>query len=144
MGGRAAEEVVYGTVTTGAENDMQQATDLARQMVTRWGMSDRIGPVTLEPPDGRFLPGTEGFTGSVPYSEATATLVDTEVQRILQDAHATGVRMLQEHRFELDALAAALVEHETLDATQILRVTGLRPTSRLESRPRVPAKNGQL
>jgi cell division protease FtsH len=136
MGGRAAEEVVYSTLTTGAENDIQQATDLARQMVTRWGMSDKLGPVTLAPPDNPFLPGTEVAGAIRPYSETTATVVDAEVQRILQDAHARGVRMLQAHRHELDALAAALIDHETLDEEEILRVTGLPSAPRLRSIPR--------
>src|SRR5207253_90163 len=83
MGGRAAEEVVYGSRTTGAENDMQQATDTARQMVTRWGMSEKLGPVTLAPRDDPFLRSADGFTGfggSRPYSEATAEIIDAEVE----------------------------------------------------------------
>jgi len=145
MGGRAAEEVVYGTLTTGAENDMQQATDLARQMVTRWGMSDRLGPVTLAPRGNPFLGGADGYTASQPYSETTATLVDAEVQRILQQAHDTGMRLIQEHRLALDALAAALVDKETLDEDEILQVTGLQRAPRLESlpRPMPAAANGK-
>src|SRR5207249_10616232 len=71
MGGRGAEEVVYGGRTTGAENDMQQATDLARQMVTRWGMSEKLGPVTLAPREDPYLRGDAlgSFGGSKPYSE---------------------------------------------------------------------------
>src|SRR5256712_2403539 len=90
MGGRAAEEVVYGGRTTGAENDMQQATDLARQMVTRWGMSEKLGPVTLSPREDPFL-GRDPFASfgaSRPYSEATAQVVDAEVERILQECYA--------------------------------------------------------
>jgi cell division protease FtsH len=80
MGGRAAEEVVFGTHTTGAENDMQQATELARQMVTRWGMSERLGPVTLAPRDGTSGGGPDGFGfGGKPYGSATADAVDAEV-----------------------------------------------------------------
>src|SRR5207302_6966917 len=77
MGGRGAEEVVYGGRTTGAENDMQQATDMARQMVTRWGMSEKLGPVTLGVRDDPFLRG-DMFpgVGGKPYSEATAKVVD--------------------------------------------------------------------
>jgi cell division protease FtsH len=135
MGGRAAEEVVYGTLTTGAESDMEQATNLARQMVTRWGMSERLGPVTLAPADNPYLSGIDGFAGSTPYSETTATLVDAEVQRILQQAHDTGVELLRDHRSALDRLAHALVEHETLEEADILRVTGLHHAPRLESVP---------
>ena len=129
LGGRAAEEVVYGSRTTGAENDMQQATDLVRQMVTRWGMSDTLGPVTLAPRESPFLGsggGESGFGSSKPYSETTATLIDAEVRRILQESYDEAVRLLRAHRRELDALAAALLEHETLNEGEILAVTGLR------------------
>ncbi|HEX3235809.1 MAG TPA: ATP-dependent zinc metalloprotease FtsH, partial [Gemmatimonadales bacterium] len=84
MGGRAAEEVVFGSRTTGAENDMQQATSIVRQMVTRWGMSEKIGPVALAPEGNPLLGGGEAYFGtSRPYSESTATLIDAEVARIL-------------------------------------------------------------
>jgi cell division protease FtsH len=135
MGGRAAEEVVYGTLTTGAEDDMQQATALARQMVTRWGMSDRLGPVTLAPRDNPYLQDNDGYAASRPYSETTATLVDGEVQRILQEAHDRGVELLHQYRSALDALAAALVERETLEEQDILRVTGLHRAPRLQDVP---------
>jgi cell division protease FtsH len=137
MGGRAAEEVVYGGRTTGAENDIQQATDLARQMVTRWGMSEKLGPVTLAPRDDPFLRG-DSFPGlgGKPYSEATAKTVDDEVERILQECYADGVRLLTENREALDRLAKALLEHETLDEQEILRVTQLPPARRTDESPR--------
>jgi cell division protease FtsH len=138
MGGRAAEEVVYNGRTTGAENDMQQATDLARQMVTRWGMSEKLGPVTLAPRDDPFLGGRDafmGFGGSRPYSEATAEVVDSEVERILQECYADGVRRLIEHRDALDRLAQALLERETLDEQEIINVSGLRRASRGTEEP---------
>src|ERR1700674_4229610 len=132
MGGRGAEEVVYGGRTTGAENDMQQATDLARQMVTRWGMSEKLGLVTLAPREDPFLAREPfgGFGGSRPYSEATAEVVDAEVERILQECYAEGVRLIREHRAQLDSLAHALLEHETLDEQEIIKVTGIRPAPR--------------
>jgi cell division protease FtsH len=136
MGGRAAEEVVYGTLTTGAESDVQLATHLARQMVTRWGMSQRLGPVSLAPRENPFLPGVDELDSRRPYSETTATLVDAEVQQILQQAHDSGMQLLQHHRPALDALAAALLERETLEEDDILRVTGLQHAPRLESLPR--------
>src|SRR4051812_21118604 len=85
LGGRAAEEVVYGTRTTGAENDIEQATQLARGMVTRWGMSDRIGMVQLAPRENPYLGGGAGFVGAKPFSEDTAHLIDAEVHRIIDD-----------------------------------------------------------
>jgi cell division protease FtsH len=139
MGGRAAEEVVYGGRTTGAENDIQQATDLARQMVTRWGMSEKLGPVTLSPRDDPFLRGGgDSFPGLAgkPYSEATAKTVDDEVERILQECYADGVRLITENRDALDRLAKALLEHETLDEKEILRVSQLPPARRTDESPR--------
>jgi cell division protease FtsH len=129
MGGRAAEEVVYGSRTTGAENDMQQATDIVRQMVTRWGMSDKLGPVALAPRESPFLGGRgeSPFSSGKPYSETTATLIDAEVRRILQENYDEAVHLLREHRRELDALAEALLERETLVEEEILAVTGLQP-----------------
>ena len=129
MGGRAGESLVYGSRTTGAENDMQQATEIARQMVTRWGMSDRLGPVVLGPPSSPFLTGTtvgDAIGVGRPYSESTATLIDAEVQRILQEAYDEAVRLLSEHRQALDRLARALLEHETLDEAEITAATGLQ------------------
>jgi cell division protease FtsH len=137
MGGRAAEEVVYGGRTTGAENDIQQATDLARQMVTRWGMSERVGPVTLSGRDDPFLRGDTlaGLGSGKPYSEATAKVIDDEVERILQECYAEGVRLLSAHRDALDRLARALLERETLDEQEILRVTELPPAPRTADAP---------
>ena len=126
LGGRAAEEVVYRTRTTGAENDIEQATQLARNMVTRWGMSDRLGLVELAPPENQFL-GTVDRSGRPPYSEATAGAVDEEVVRIIRECHEEALRLLTEHRRQLDALAEALLARETLDEGEILKVTGLPP-----------------
>jgi cell division protease FtsH len=143
MGGRAAEEVVYGSRTTGAENDIQQATDLVRQMVTRWGMSEKLGPVTLSGRDDPFLRGDPlaGFGAGKPYSESTAKVIDDEVERILQECYAEGLRLLRAHRDALDRLAQALLEHETLDEQEILRVTQLPPAPRGEDSviPAIPA-----
>ncbi|MBV9326328.1 MAG: ATP-dependent zinc metalloprotease FtsH [Chloroflexi bacterium] len=137
MGGRAAEEVVYGGRTTGAENDIQQATDLARQMVTRWGMSEKLGPVTLSGRDDPFLRGDAlaGLGSGKPYSESTAKVIDDEVERILQECYAEGVRLLSGHRDALDRLAHALLEHETLDEREILQVTQLHPAPRTNEAP---------
>jgi cell division protease FtsH len=130
MGGRAAEDVVYGTRTTGAESDMQQATSIARQMVTRWGMSERLGPVALaQHDDGSLDPDGEAGTPGMlrPYSEETARLIDAEVRRVLDESYDDALRLLRQRRQELDALATALLEHESLDEQQILQITGLRP-----------------
>jgi cell division protease FtsH len=129
LGGRAAEEVVYGTRTTGAENDIEQATQIARGMVTRWGMSDELGMVQLAPRQNPYLGGSEGYGASKPFSDETARAIDLEVLRIISDSHDEAKRLLIAHRKELDALAAALLERETLDENEILEVTGLSPAS---------------
>jgi cell division protease FtsH len=134
LGGRVAEEIVYGTRTTGAENDIEQATSLARNMVTRWGMSDKLGMVQLAPRQNPYLGNTVGLGSEKPFSEETARLIDLEVQRIIEESHAEAVRLLGKHRKELDALVRALLEQETLDEKQVLAVTGLPPAPALESR----------
>src|SRR5207253_2572155 len=102
MGGRAAENIVYGTRTTGAESDMQQATSIVRQMVTRWGMSDRLGPVALAERNGSFLDPAEGEAAMAgpwrPYSDATAQLIDAEVRRMLDESYAEAGRLLIQQR----------------------------------------------
>jgi cell division protease FtsH len=131
LGGRAAEEIVYRTRTTGAENDIEQATQLARSMVTRWGMSERLGLVQLAPPENRFLGTADRSGGGTPYSEETAGAVDEEVARIIRECHEEALRLLTEHRRALDALAEALLARETLDEREILKVTGLPPAPAL-------------
>jgi len=134
LGGRAAEELVYGTKTTGAENDIEQATQLARNMVTRWGMSDTLGMVQLAPRENPFLGTMVGHDGTHPISEETARAVDEEVRRIIGESHAEAHRLLTDHRRELDALAQALLARETLDEQEVLAVTGLRRAPSLETR----------
>ncbi|MCC6493177.1 MAG: ATP-dependent zinc metalloprotease FtsH [Pirellulales bacterium] len=134
LGGRVAEELVYGTKTTGAESDIEQATRLARAMVTRWGMSEELGMVQLAPRDNPYLSGLDGFGSSRPFSEATARTIDAEVLRIINESYEEARRRLVEHRGQLDALAAALLERETLDEQEILKVTGLPPAPPLETR----------
>jgi len=135
LGGRAAEEVVYGTKTTGAENDIEQATQLARNMVTRWGMSEAVGMVQLAPAENRFLGVPSGLGGDKPFSEQTAALVDAEVQRIIHDCHEEAKQLLRQHRAALDGLVAALLQKETLSEEEILQATGLPPAPQLEGRP---------
>jgi cell division protease FtsH len=133
LGGRAAEEIVYGTRTTGAENDIEQATGLARRMVTRWGMSDRLGLVQLAPQENPYLSGAGGFSGAKPFSDQTAETIDAEVQRIIGESHEEAKRLLAAHRKQLDALAEALLTRETLNEKEILEVTGLPPAPPLDN-----------
>jgi cell division protease FtsH len=121
LGGRVAEEIVLGDLTTGAESDIQQLTRIARYMVGRWGMSRAIGPVAVIPSDGMnpFLPG------AAETSEETQRLVDEEVRRIVESAHVQTTEVLATHRANLDALAAALLQHETLDEAEAYAAAGL-------------------
>jgi cell division protease FtsH len=121
LGGRAAEEVVYGESSTGAEADIQQLTELARQMVGRWGMSPAIGPIAVIPRDGAgpFLPGVPEA------SPHTQQLVDDEVRRIVEEAHGEVLELLRQNRDKLDSLAAALLEHETLDEEDVYAAAGV-------------------
>ena len=139
LGGRAAEEIVYGTKTTGAESDIEQATALARRMVTRWGMSERIGMVQLAPRENPYLSGPEGYGGSKPFSEQTAEAVDDEVRRIIGDSHDEAKHLLTRHRKALDALAEALLARETLNEEEILAVTGLPAAPALDASMLKPA-----
>src|SRR4051794_40619119 len=111
LGGRVAEEVVFGDVTTGAESDIQQLTRIARSMVGRWGMSQDVGPIAVVPQDGQapLLPGAEET------SQATQELVDRESRRIVTEALAEVRELVNENRDRLDGLANALLERETLD-----------------------------
>jgi cell division protease FtsH len=121
LGGRLAEELTFGDATTGAESDIQQVTRLARGMVTRWGMSEKVGFVTVAPQDGQspLLPGAE------PVSPATQELVDAEVRRIVDEQRDVAWKVLTENRDKLDSLAAALLEHETLDELDAYAAAGI-------------------
>jgi cell division protease FtsH len=114
LGGRVAEELVFGDVSTGAQNDLQMATEMARQMVTLYGMSSRLGLATFEqtPSPLLFPPAMQP---KLAYSESTARAIDTEIEQLLDDAHARVRATLTEKRALLDALAQALLEKETLD-----------------------------
>jgi len=117
LGGMAAEREVFGVITTGAESDLQNATGIARQMAGRWGMSDRIGPVSVLPQDAE--PRTAGV------SDGLLDTVDEEVRRISDDCYAEARRQLRDHRARLDAIVARLLEEETLDEAEVYAAAGL-------------------
>src|SRR4029077_579068 len=121
LGGRAAEQLIYGVVSTGAANDLQQVTLIAREMVVRWGMSSKIGPLAFAE-DGQ----TSSLSMVRPYSEATAREVDLEIKRIADECFAEAMKLLIENRNRLDALAHALLAEDSLGEDKILSVTGLK------------------
>jgi cell division protease FtsH len=121
LGGRGAEEVVYGAITTGAESDIQQLTQIARQMIGRWGMSPTIGPIAVLPDEGQgmLLPGASET------SQETQRLVDEEVHTLVEGAHREVTQLLEEHRDQLEHLAQALLKAETLDAPDAYAAAGV-------------------
>ena len=134
LGGHAAEELVYGDVTTGAESDLEQVTRIARQMVGRWGMSDAVGKVSVLPrPDEEPM-----LFGAAHASDRTLELVDAEVRRIADECYEEALEQLRENRERLDALADALVEHETLDEADIYRIAGIERRRELLHEEQVP------
>jgi len=135
LGGRAAEEIVYGTVTTGAESDLEQITNIARQMVGRWGMSENVGLVTVLPRPGSEQGPLAGLDPNAP-SESTRELVDTEVRRIVDECYERALDRLRENRDRLDSLAKALLENETLDERDAYAAAGFdRPPAAAADRP---------
>ena len=134
LGGRAAEELVYEDITTGAESDLEQVTRIARQMVGRWGMSEAIGPVSILPaPDQEqiVLPGSPDAL-----SETSRNLIEAETRRIIDECYTRALAKLRENRARLDRVAHALLEHETLDEADAYRVAGFE---RVEEAVRPPS-----
>jgi cell division protease FtsH len=121
LGGRAAEELIFGQITTGAHNDIERATQIARHMVYELGMSDKLGPVSYLAPGGsRYLMANDGFGGrGIPVSEATAELLDAEVTSFVRNAHERAGELLKRHREGLERLAVRLRERETLEGDDL-------------------------
>lgn len=133
MGGYAAEKMIFGDITTGPSNDLQVATNMARAMVTRWGMSDEIGPIALESDGGRTMFGRG--VNDQEYSERVSALIDGEVSKIMNNALAVANKVLTDHRKVLDDIALKLVEVETLEQdeyNQIIIANGVMPKKKEE------------
>jgi cell division protease FtsH len=138
LGGRGAEEVVFAQPTTGAESDIQQLTEIARHMVGRWGMSDRVGPLAVLPTDGRG----PVFPGTSEVSQRTQQLIDEEVRRIVEEAHEQVVGLLRKNRDKLDSLADALLERETLDEDEAYAAAGVTRAATDPAREHAVAAQG--
>jgi cell division protease FtsH len=122
LGGMAAEQVVFGVVTTGSESDLQTCTGIARSMVGRWGMSERVGPISV------FQPEADPRMSGV--AEQTLDAVDQEVRRLVDEAYQCAIRLLTENRRRLDAIVTLLLERETLDEADVYQAAGItRPTT---------------
>ena len=118
VGGRAAEEIVFDTVTTGASNDIERATDVARAMITQYGMSEKFGLIALETPANRYLDGQVVMN----CSDVTAAEVDQDVMRVLKDAYEEAKRLLSENRDALDKIAEFLIEKETITGKEFMKI----------------------
>jgi cell division protease FtsH len=121
LGGRVAEEMVIGDITTGAQNDLERATKVARGMVTEYGMSDRLGPLTLGQRQGEVFLGRD-FATHPDYSDQVAFEIDSEVRRLIDEAHDEALEILQAERPKLDEMAAALIERETIEKEDLIRL----------------------
>ena len=121
MGGRVAEKIVFGHLNSGAANDLEQATAIARRMVREWGMSDTVGPMAWHSQQQVFL-GEDLMTQGREYSDDTAKMIDTEIFRILHEQEARATELLTKHRAALDAVAEELLEHETIDGADVARI----------------------
>ena len=120
LGGRVAEELIVGDITTGAANDIERATKVAKQMVTEYGMSDVIGPLTLGQKQHEIFLGRD-YTAQPDYSDQVAFEIDSEIRRLIDEAHDEALEILQENRPKLDELAAILVERETMEREEVER-----------------------
>ncbi len=146
MGGRVAEEVVFGynKVSSGASSDIQYATQLARDMVTRWGMSDALGPLQYAEPDEEVFLGYS-VNRQRQMSNETAQQIDNEIRRIVEEGYARAKDLLDEHRDQLESLAQALLEYETLSGDEIQKVIAGESIDRGGSKgPAIPAAGSSI
>jgi cell division protease FtsH len=127
LGGRSAEELAFNEISTGASNDLQRATDIARAMVTQYGMSDTIGVVSYDGKRGSMFLELPFMEERGNYAEETARQIDAEVKRLLTEAHGTARALLVAHRRALDELSARLLEKETIEGAEVLQILGPLP-----------------
>ena len=121
LGGRAAEEIIFGEITTGASNDLEKVTGTAKQMVMRFGMSEKLGPRVFGHDHGQPFLGRE-FSSEPDYSDEIASEIDAELRRLVENAHQTAHRVLEEHREKLDRISKILIRQETIESDQFLRL----------------------
>ncbi|MAT84370.1 MAG: ATP-dependent metalloprotease [Gammaproteobacteria bacterium] len=145
FGGRIAEEMILGPeyVTTGASNDIERATQLARNMVTKWGLSERLGPIQYAEDDGEPFLGMSASYRSKQFSDETAKTIDQEVRRVIDECYTTAKRLLEENEDKLHMMADALIEYETISAEQIDDImAGAKPRAPGDIPPPPPAAGG--
>jgi cell division protease FtsH len=139
MGGRIAEEMTFSQITTGAQNDIEQATEMARKMICEWGMSEALGPLAYGRKEEAIFLGKE-FNRHQDYSEATALKIDAEIKRIVTEQYDRATKLLTEQRPVLVRIAEALLEHEVLDAPQLKQLIAGEPLEvKVNAAPTPPA-----
>jgi cell division protease FtsH len=144
MGGRIAEDMVFREISTGAQNDIEQATEMARKMVCEWGMSETLGPLTYGKKEEQIFLGKE-FNRHQDYSEATALKIDAEIKRIVTEQYERAQRTLTDNRAVLDRVAEALLEYEVLDAEQLKALVEGRPLEiRTPAPTPAPPREGKI
>ncbi|HVJ66109.1 MAG TPA: ATP-dependent zinc metalloprotease FtsH [Bdellovibrionota bacterium] len=126
MGGRVAEELIFKHLTTGASNDIERATELARRMVTEWGMSEKLGPLNYAKSQENIFLGREISQHSV-FSAETSKLIDDEIRKIVEDAYDKAMKAMTKHKKELEVMAEALLKYETIDAEDVIAIMDGRP-----------------
>ncbi|MBP1753050.1 MAG: rane protease FtsH catalytic subunit [Geobacteraceae bacterium] len=126
MGGRAAEELIFNTMTTGAGNDIEHATEIARKMICEWGMSEKMGPVTFGKKDEQIFLGRE-MAVSKNYSEATAVDIDNEIRRVVEDNYNRAKNLLSDNMDSLVRLSQSLIEKENLSGAEVDEIISSRP-----------------
>jgi cell division protease FtsH len=127
LGGRTAEEICFGTISTGASDDLQRVTDIASRMVREYGMSERMGPLSFEQPGMPMLPSLHTLGRGTSYSDRTAETIDAEVSALVEEAHDRARAILERERPQLDRLAAALLEREMLEGAELARLLAAPP-----------------
>jgi len=138
LGGRSAEELTFGDITTGAGNDLERATGLARAMICEYGMSEKLGSITLGHKDDMVFIGRD-LMKEKNYSEKTAQLVDNEVKRMVEECHEKALAILKKNRKYLKIMAEALLERETLDAGDVEDILAGRKMSPMPKKPIPPS-----
>jgi cell division protease FtsH len=137
LAGRIAEEIKFGDVTTGASNDFEKATELARRMVTQYGMSDKLGPIQYGRGNHQVFLGRD-FGEDRNYSEEVAFKIDTEVRKIIDDCYADARSILEANWDKVERMVASLLEHETVDTEEVLAIMNDRPHPPSSAEPVVP------
>ena len=141
LGGRVAEDIVFGEVSSGAADDLARATDMARKMVREWGMSERVGPMAWRSQEQVFL--GEDMGRGRDYSDDMANLIDEEIESILREAEQRCHDLLNENREGLDALAQSLLVKETLDSNDVHELLGIPKTGRDDHKDLAPGESNE-